>query len=273
MLTTSYSKTETYSVNPIFRDSILRTQIDTARWHAVLQNVGIFNKSSLVFVQQQKANTSSKVYVIFVFVCLILILLTRFIFDNFSYSFLEGLKSAKVFKEHLRSRKYTSLLAILFVYLMNILLFTFLIFIVALYYTKRNFEVFNAEHFLFLLLIFCLFYVIRDAIEFIFNNISNSVNNYKAFFLHNQFTDFLFLICMSIVALVFVYHSTTSFFYMNLFLGIFLSIYIVFNSIKSYQLFEEIHIDYKLHFFLYICAFKILPLLILTRFVWSNISA
>ncbi|MBK9328856.1 MAG: DUF4271 domain-containing protein [Sphingobacteriales bacterium] len=49
--------------------------------------------------------------------------------------------------------------------------------------------------------------------------------------------------------------------------------YVFFNTIRSYQLMGNIRIVHKLHFFLYICAFKILPVFVLVKYILKNVVA
>ena len=116
-----------------------------------------------------------------------------------------------------------------------------------------------------------IIFTIKNIIEFIFNSVINTQETFKAFFLQNLFAEFLWSIILLFLFLICIYNNSISP-KLLLFLILFsFSAYTVFNIIRSYQLMSNIRIPYKLHFFLYICAFKIIPLFLLAKYILNNV--
>ena len=104
---TSFSKNDTTAYNPVFRDAVLKNQIDSVQWNRLLIAVNINKKADKhIFIQQQKQQDKSSIFFIFSLGILLLLLILRLIFDDFFFSLLEGIISIKkffIFQENLRS--------------------------------------------------------------------------------------------------------------------------------------------------------------------------
>ena len=85
------------------------------------------------------------------------------------------------------------------------------------------------------------------------------------------FAELVVSVFLLVLFLIYIYNTHISYDFM---LGLLLSglgVYVVFNIVRSYQLMGNVRIPYKLHFFLYICAFKILPVLLLVKYILNNV--
>lgn len=267
----SFSKNDTTAYNPFFRDSILKNKIDTVRWHH-LQNVLDIHKpaSKIIALQQPKTAHKSIVFLMNAGVIILFILLLRLIFDDFAASLLEGILSMKKYYIFYKSKKYDSLFAVLSVYILKIAIFSYILYIGILFFGKDKFLVFSYDGFFRILALLTLFFTLKNITEFIFNSVIGTNDMFKAFFLQNLFAEFLLTIILLVVFMIYIYSSHVSSGFMLGFMIACLAGYAVFNIVRSYQLMSNIRIPHKLHFFLYICAFKIIPLLLLTKYILNN---
>ena len=138
-------------------------------------------------------------------------------------------------------------------------------------FQKTDFTHFSHIDFLDICVLLGLFFTVKNIVEFIFNWIIDTQETFKAFFLQNLFAELLLSIILLVFLLIYIYNNHISRDFM-LFLILFsFGGYAFFNIVRSYQLMGNIRIPYKLHFFLYICAFKIIPMLLLARYILNNI--
>ena len=267
-----FSSTTNTLYNPYFRDSVLKNKIDSAGWKQVVQKVDP-NRThgNTQLIQQQKKPAKSKVFFFIAAAIVILLLVLRLLFDDFSFSLLEGILSVKKFFIFYKSKKYDSFIAIIFIYALKIAILSLIAYIVLQHLLKSDFTAFNFRFFLDILVLLSLFFTLKNILEFIFNRVINTDETFKAFFLQNLFAEFLLSIFLLILLLIYLYNDHISYHFMAFVFSLGFAGYIVFNIIRSYQLMSNVRIPYKLHFFLYICAFKIIPILLLTKYILSKV--
>lgn len=272
LFSSTFAQATATNINPFFRDSILKHKVDTARWSNVESAVNRYNKSATnIRLQKPKVETNSLLYLYMTAGIVILLIIMRLIFDDFSTSLLEGMLSMKKFFVFYKSKKYDSLIAIILVYVFNLVLLSLISFIAWSFTTKHGFKTFNMSVFMDISVLMIVFFTLKNAIEYLFNFIIDTQDTFKAFFLQNLFTEFLLCVVLLVFSLIYIYNS---YFSLNWMLGLFfviLTIYLVFNTIRSYQLISVTRLPYKLHFFLYICTFKLIPILLLVKYFLNNI--
>lgn len=262
------------SPNPIFRDSVLKSKVDTGLWYMAVQQLDIHQQPApKKNLQHQKNNGHSRVFLISAFFILLLVVFFKLVFDDFSYALLEGVLSYKKFIVYSQSKKYDSFIAVFIIYILKILLLSMVIYAVIHSFGKNNFNSFYIVFFwkFFFLLLF--FFSLKNTIEYVFNFVVQTHQIFKSFFLHTLFIDFILLLILLPLFLVFIYNDNINQGIINWIVISGLVFYAFFNIIRSYQLASLVRIPYKLHFFLYICTFKILPILLLTKFILNTIVA
>lgn len=268
---TAFSKVDTSSFNPIFRDSVLKNKVDSSKWNQLTGAVNKLKVSGAVFfVQKEKQPATSTSFLTVSSIILLLLLLVRLFFDDFTFSLLEGIISVKKFFIFYKSKKYDSLLAILAVYLLKITILSLLVYIGLRFFQQDDYTSFSYYYFFDIWMLLAFFFTIKNIIEFVFNWVIDTQETFKAFFLQNLFAEFLLSIILLIVLLIYIYNNHVSYNFMLFLLVFSCSVYVVFNIIRSYQLMSNIRIPYKLHFFLYICAFKIIPIMLLVKYILNN---
>jgi hypothetical protein len=204
-------------------------------------------------------------------VILIILVILKTIFDDYTQALLEGLLSLKKFYIFYKSKKYDSLFAVLTIYFLKIIILSMVTYIGLNYFNKNNFSVFQTDKFLKILLLLVVFFSIKNIIESIFNWVIGTQDPYRALFLQNLFAELILSTTLLIIFMTYIYNSRLSSGLMTILLTANISAYLFFNIIRSYQLISINSIKYKLHFFLYICAFKVLPFLVLIKYMLNNI--
>ncbi len=267
-----FSANDTTSYNPAFRDSVLKNKVDSTRWNHLRSTLDIHKAGGrTIVIQKQKPATQSTAFLYLSLGIALPLLVLRLIFDDFSASLIEGMLSIKKFFIFYKSKKFDSLLAILSVYVFKITILSLVMYIGLRYFQKDTFIAFDAYYFLDLWLLLGLFFTVKNVTEFIFNWVIDTQDSFRAFFLQNLFAEFLLSIVLLVLFLIYIYNGHVSYNFMLSMLLLCLVVYVVFNIIRSYQLMSNTRIPYKLHFFLYICAFKIVPLLVLVKYILNNI--
>ncbi len=268
----SFSKTDSAEFNTVFRDSVLKNKIDSSNWKKLAMKLDIHKSAdNFIFIQNQKQPTKSHVFFVISIVILLLLLLLRLIFDDFSFSLLEGIANVKKFIIFYKSKKYDSPVAIFFIYFLKIAILSLVLYLALHFIRKDNFSFFDYSYFLETWMLLGLFFLVKNITEFFFNWVINTQEFFKSFFLLNLFAEFLFSMVLLVLFLVYIYNSYVSYDFMVFLIAVNTGIYVVFNIARSYQLMGNIKIPYKLHFFLYLCAFKIIPLLLLAKYILKNI--
>lgn len=268
-----FTRSDTSSINPIFRDSILRTQRDTVAWNSMIKHTNKFKKSTTLLIQKQKSEPPSIVFFYFALALLILVLIMRLVFEDFSLSMLEGLLSIKQYFVYYKSKKYDSLFALVMLYFLNIIILSMITYVGLQYFRGNNFRAFHLTFFIKIVSVIGGFFVIKDILEFLFNWVIDMQSIFRAYFLQLLFSEFIIAGFLLALILITVYNQQISTNFLGtLYLVSFLG-YLVFNTIRSYQLMRNVQIAYKLHFFLYICAFKVMPLLLLAKYITYNVIA
>lgn len=268
----AYSQTDTSNTNPYFLDSILKNNVDTVKWMKVIKATDIHKAAGKnIIVQTQKHPVKSLVFLYVTTVFLLLLVFIRVMFDDFFYSVLEGLTSKKKFYIFYKSKKYDSVLAILLIYIYIISILSLVVYIGINYFQKDDFINFHLKIFFNIWILLSTFFIVKNTIEYLFNRVIGTLDIFNASFLSNLFAEFLLSIFLLIVFIVYIYNSNVLYSFMLTILVLSVSVYLVFNIIRSYQLISNMRINHKLHFFLYICAFKIIPFLILVKYILNNI--
>lgn len=270
----SFSMSDTASVNPAYRDSILRNMQDSAQWKAITSQQDIYrNSAKNLMIQHPKARVESSVFLFIGFAILLLILLLRLLFADFMTSLFEGIVSVKKFYIHFKSNKYDTILAVIWIYVIKLLLLSLILYIVLVHFTHRRFNAFDVYFFLKIFSLLSLFFIIKNLLEYIFNAVIQMQDTYKAFFLQNLFSELLISVLLLLFLLIYIYNDFISGELLLVSISFSAALYTFFNTIRSYQLMGNVRIVHKLHFFLYICAFKILPVLVLVKYILNNVVA
>ena len=162
-------------------------------------------------------------------------------------------------------------MAVFLIYLFKITILALVVYIGINYFQKDDFTTFHLKIFFNIWALLSIFFIAKNSIEYIFNWVIGTLDAFNASFLSSLFAEFILAVLLLIVFMLYIYNTQISYSFMLTILMLSVSVYVVFNIIRSYQLISNMRINYNLHFFLYICAFKIIPFLILTKYILNNI--
>ena len=222
-------------------------------------------------LQPLKYPTASVFYLLFIIGLLLVALLLRVLFDDFSESMLRGVFSSKDYYLLLRTNKYDSPVPLVYLFLAKNLVFAVLAYLAVEKIKPDGPAWFQPALLLKVMLLIVLFSFTRSLIELVFNWTIGTVTIFKAFMLQQLFVDFIWGLGLLCICLVGLYNPGFHMQQPLAWFAVILGIYLVFNTFRSYQLMSNIRINYRLHFFIYICSFKILPVLVLAKYLLSSL--
>lgn len=258
--------------NPYFMDSVLKNKLDTTKFKDIEASILIKKAAATqAIIQQEKQNVQSSWYLFTALILISLTLFLRLLFDDFTNSMFEGVVSFKKFMIFYQSKKYDSLLAVLLLFILNIALLSLVVHIFIQYVLNDNFTNFYAFRYVQITSILLIYFFAISIIEYFFNGFTNTLSLYVAHFLWYLFSSFFSILVCLLILLIHIYNLSIPFRLLEIIGWITFAFFLVFNIIRSYQLFRTIRIPYKIHFFMYICAFKILPFLILGKYIFEKL--
>jgi len=262
------------NINPVFRDSVLKHELDSAAYLKFKSKTNPFKLAAKTpVIQNIRIGGISLYYFIALLVLLFFLVLIRLFFEDFFMSLAEGIISNKKFLIYLKSKKYDSFLAMLSVYALHLVCLAYLLYLIAILYTTGNFKQFNLLILGKFTLLLFLFFTLKFIIEFIFNAISDSADTFKTFFIQHLFIELAFYFLLILLFTFFIYYQYNNNQYLLIILSVISVGLLLFTAFRSFQLLLELKVVYKLHFFLYLCAFKVLPVLLLGKFILNNLAA
>jgi hypothetical protein len=221
-------------------------------------------------LQPLKEPAAPAFYVLFLAGLLLIALLLRVLFDDFSESMLKGVLSSKAYYVFLRTNKYDSPVPLAYLFVAKNLVFSVLIYLALEKIHPSGTVGFEPVLLLKVMVLVLLFSLVRSLAELLFNFTIGTMAIYKAFTLQQLFIDFAWGLLLLAACLVCIYNPAFHMHSPGAWFAVIVGVYLVFNSLRSYQLMSNIRINYRLHFFLYICSFKILPVLLLAKYLLSN---
>jgi hypothetical protein len=258
--------------NPAWADSVLVNRSDSAVIAGLKKQLRIGDDKTPAFsLQPLKQPAAPAFYAIFFGVILLLAMFLRLLFDDFSESMLNGVLSSKAYYFFLRTNKYDSPVPLAYIFVARSLVFSVLAFLALKKMDPSGIGGFKSDILMRVMITVMLFSIIRLFLELLINWVVGTSALYKAFTLQLLFIDFAWGLLLLAACLVCIYNPGFS---MHAPLAWFMSIiglHMVFNTFRSYQLMTNVRIKYRLHFFLYLCCLKILPVLILAKYLLSNV--
>ena len=221
-------------------------------------------------VQTLKRSAPSLFYLVFVVVLLWVALVLRLLFDDFSVSMLKGIWSSKQYFIFLRTNKYDSPVPLAYIFLAKNLILALFVYLFLEKIHPVGMQTFQFGLLIKVILSVFFFFLLRSLAELIFNWTIGTGPIFKAFSIQQLFIDFTWGMVLLCICIVCIYNPVFNLKDPLPGISILLGLYLVFNIFKSYQLLSNIRISYRLHFFLYICSFKVLPVLLLAKYLLSN---
>lgn len=140
-------------------------------------------------------------------------------------------------------------MAVFLIYLFKIAILALVVYIGINYFQKDDFTTFHLKIFFNIWALLSIFFITKNVTEYIFNWVIGTLDIFNASFLSSLFAEFILSVLLLIVFMVYIYNTHISYGFMLTVLVLSVSVYVVFNIIRSYQLISNRLVNYKLHFF------------------------
>lgn len=258
--------------NPIWVDSILKNKIDSAQMMNLKQSVFIEGQKTTpttVIIQPLRAQQKVLDYM---YAALLILLIVAFLYIFFGDYFLavrESLVSIKQYQVYLSANKFDNFFLIIALFLFKIILLAFVVNAFVNIYVSKYYNIFNYKQFAYILSIVAIFFSIKLILEFIVLFIIGQIKTYRLFYFNKLFFDIAFA-CMVALIIVLMYYNTSI--DIREFLILFGTIYTLYIVYKGFKIAQFAKISNKIYFILYLCTFKIMPLILVIKYFWLNLK-
>jgi hypothetical protein len=253
------------SYNPKYIDSVLTNSSNDSLYSYSISAVEFKNKNNSIAnaIEIPRTNRHLPFDYLAILLLLITTLIVKFFYYNYFIAALPSFISLKAYQQNYFLKKIDLIVPNIWVFLLRILGWALIIHQAIFYYNNQ--KVIGIAW----IVLFCLiFFLSKILLESFINYLSGNFNLYRIHFFQKQIIQSVVLIiCLPLILALLQNHS-----YYNKYLFITLLIIIILQSLYVYirwlQLLK-IESPYKiLHFFIYFCAVKILPLLLISK--WAS---
>jgi hypothetical protein len=255
--------------NPVYVDSVLKSHLP---YLDVLSDPGLHPEQvagSFRLDIQPVLNNSHKTMVFVVFlICILIFLLVKFLYPDFFAASAEGFLNLNFFTQLFRSNEYGEVIPFILMAVFRCLVLSLAVLLVLTTFSDNNNLGMIRTYFM-LLSLMIITVVIKSIGEYLFNFFSGSLQFARVYYVQvNLLFNVMSLVILPLLLIMFFRHHI----HPNWVCGI-IGGWIVVSSIlylvRSVQVVPAKGIIYYLHFILYICAFEIIPWLLLTRIIWN----
>jgi len=253
--------------NPIWVDSILSHKKDSTSFAVLQGKVNITtDKTTINLPQPIRNNSVQYTYLVIVVAIFFLLGILFFFFDDFIQTILQSLYNSKKYNIFYTAHRLDNIfLNLVFLIIkMSIVAYSTLILLQYMQKKKIEFSINNTFHVFLLVFVFlCVKYLIENIIVWLTEQqkLYRFLNTYKLYY------DLYFGLIFIFISVLILYNNTNI---LSTYFLIFCALYVVILLYKIIQLQQFVKIHHKIYFILYICTFKILPLLLLTKYLWYN---
>ncbi|HUH74363.1 MAG TPA: DUF4271 domain-containing protein [Chitinophagales bacterium] len=264
----SYVIAQEKEYNPVFVDTFLIQTSQEATLQEITQknDVSSISSNPLWDVQQLKEKTHLTSLVLITPILIFLLIILKFVFNNFFQSSLLGLFNDKTFQLQYRNKKFSEILPLILIFILRnstiVLILQFLLSVIL----KRN-QYLSIKTFLFLFLIANVFFAFKLVAEYFVQNVIQSGSIFRVYFTQHYLISLW--LTLPFLALILIMYLNSIELTMNLVLLFFMipfAIISLFSTIRSLMLWNGAWKQYFIYFFIYLCTFKILPYLIIAKF-------
>lgn len=259
----TYAETKIY--NPIWLDSILESKVDSSAYANLLANTQITTAKEVNFFPQKlRDKTTQYISQVIAFGILLFLGFLSFFFGDYIITIRNSILNTAKYNLFFTTRKFDNLFVNLFFTLIKIVVLSCIIEISVQYFSNKNVS-FHFLNYLRTLYTVSIFFIAKIAAENTFiwliekGKIYNFLNTFKLYY------DLFFGLFLVFASVILLFNNVDILLY---FFIIAASIYLIVLLYKFIQLQKFIKIPQKIYFVLYICTFKILPLLLLIKYLF-----
>lgn len=263
----SYAQEVTYS--PEFVDTFLIQNTQDVQMSQITENVSDSKLTTQPVwdVQNLKVGHSTPAVILMLPVIVLLIIIIKFLFKSFYSSSLSAIVNGKVFQLHYRNKKFSDIIPVFFLFILRnivmVIICQYLIFM-----ALKNNAYLSLRYFLTGFLMISVFYTILYAAEFFVQSVIGVGNNYRMYFTqYYLITAWCWLPLVGVILVLYLNGIHLSLDLLGLFLIIPVLISAFLAIIRSIMLWNGAWRDNLIYFFIYLCTFKIIPYLIIVKFI------
>lgn len=216
-------------------------------------------------VQQLRTTPSTPSIILLLPIIFLIIIVLKFLFTGFFKSSFSGIVNLNVFLLHYRNKKFSEQLPVFLLFtLRNIVIVLICQYLASIYFQQQSY--FNWKHFAIGFLVISVFYILVYLMEYFVFNMIGIADMFRVYF--TQYFIITTWVWTPLVLLILLLHLNNIQLDMNIILllivlPVFLSALIA--VIRSILLWNGMWRDNLIYFFMYLCTFKIIPYLILTK--------
>jgi hypothetical protein len=216
-------------------------------------------------VQQVKTTPSTPSIVLLLPIILLIIIAIKFIFTGFFKSAFSGIVNLNVFQLHYRNKKFSEQFPVLLLFILrNIVIVLICQYLACLYFQQES--LFNWKHFIIGFSVISIFYAVVYLMEYFVFNMIGIGEMFRVYF--TQYFIITTWIWTPLILIILLLHINNIQLDTNITLLIFvipILISAIIAVIRSVLLWNGMWRDNLIYFFMYLCTFKIIPYLILTK--------
>ncbi|MCB0512037.1 MAG: DUF4271 domain-containing protein [Bacteroidetes bacterium] len=258
--------------NPIWVDSILKNKTDSAQMLQLKQSIFIDGQKATpttVIIQPLRAQQKALDYMYAALLILLIIALLYVFFGDYFLAVRESLVSIKQYQVYLAANKFDNFFLIVALFLFKIILLAFVVNSFINIYVSIYYNIFNYKQFAYILSVIAIFFSLKMILEIIVLFVIGQIKTYRLFYFNKLFFDIAFA-CMVALIIVLMYYNTST--DIRAFLILFGAIYTLYIVYKGFKITQFAKISNKIYFILYLCTFKIMPLMLVVKYFWLNLK-
>lgn len=258
--------------NPIWVDSILKNKIDSAQMLKLKQSAFIDGQKSRptkVIIQPLRAQQKILEYMFVALLILLIIALLYVFFGDYFLAVRESLVSIKQYQVYLAANKFDNFFLIVALFLFKIILLAFVVNSFINIYVSIYYNIFNYKQFAYILSVIAIFFSLKMILEIIVLFVIGQIKTYRLFYFNKLFFDIAFACLVSLFIVLMYYNTTIDKREFLILFGVIYTFYIVYKGFKIAQFAK---ISNKIYFILYLCTFKIIPLMLVVKYFWLNLK-
>lgn len=171
---------------------------------------------------------------------------------------------------HFRGNKFSEVIPLVLMYVIKLSVLSIFLQYTALFFLKDDAFV-SMKYFLLILTLLTLFYGLRFLIESVTHFMMGSSKMFKSYYVQHQIIS-TWLWLPSILLVIILYSNVATMSGKSFFIITITPIIIasLFSFLRSLIIWSVVWRDFLLYFFVYFCTFKILPYLVVAKWVSDN---
>lgn len=258
--------------NPVYVDSILKSKKDSAILSQFKSKVLVDyqkNVKAINMAQPFKVLSHTPEYFYGLLGLLVFFAFMALLFSDYFLSMKESLLSFKNYQLYLYANKFDNLIVAILLTILKVALIAFIVNYILNNHILNEQNQFNSYHFLTILLVVSIFYGVKLLLEWIVFVVTDYSKVFRIFYYKKLFID---IVVGSILTLILVIWYYNTFINLDILLIVIAILYLIIIAINFIKLVQISKIPFNVYLILYICTLKIMPLLLLAKYLWLNLN-